>query len=62
VLDQLQDGMVPVVEKVPLHKQIVLLQITKINNYEVGSAAEKVVPMRLSSSAASSDFLASAIT
>jgi hypothetical protein len=54
--------MVPVVEKVPLHKQIVLLQITKINNYEVGSAAEKVVPMRLSSSAASSDFLASAIT
>jgi hypothetical protein len=33
--------MVSVVEKVPLHKETVHLQITKMNNYEVSSIAEK---------------------
>ena len=41
VLDRLRGHMVSVVEKVPLHKETVHLQITKMNNYEVSSIAEK---------------------
>jgi hypothetical protein len=41
MLDRLRDCMVLVVEKVLLRKEIVLLQITKMNSYEVSSKTEK---------------------
>jgi hypothetical protein len=53
VMDQLWGHTVLGVEKVSLHKDIVLLRSTKINNYEV-KAQQKHIHIRLSGSTASS--------